>query len=265
MPFAYQLQDSLRLRNSQIAVEFAAGESLETVLSRHLLAVESSADMQLLTSILLLDEDGRHLWHGAAPSLPRSYCQAIDGSEIGPGAGSCGTAAYLGQAVYVTDVATDPLWKDYRELALPHGLRACWSTPIRGAEGAIIGTFAVYHLTPRGPTADEIEAIRLITGHVAQAIEWAHSRQDIEEARNGHPRLASINDSLDPTAPANAEDAQTFSTRLHNYAEQFDRYADMVDSRELAEGLKNVARDCRNLFALASRWSELGGPLDKVR
>jgi GAF domain-containing protein len=186
MPFAFQLQDNLLLRNSQIAHEFAAGESLETVLGRYLLAVESAADTQLLTSTLLLDEDCKHLWHGAAPSLPKSYCEAIDGMEIGPNAGSCGSAAYLGRAIYVSDIAADPLWNDYRELAAEHGLCACWSTPIRGADGAVIGTFAVYHLTPRGPTPDEIEAIRLITGHVAQAIEWAHDRQDIEPAGIGH-------------------------------------------------------------------------------
>src|SRR3954449_4826110 len=124
MAFALQLQESLRHRDSQAALELAAGESLEAVLGRLLLAVESAADTQLLTSILLLD--GKRVRHGAAPSLPKSYCEAIDGLEIGPNAGSCGTAAYFGKSVYVTDVVTDPLWQDYRNLALQHGLRACW-------------------------------------------------------------------------------------------------------------------------------------------
>src|SRR5436190_24257859 len=114
MPFAPRLHESLRHRESQIALEFAAGESLETVLGRHLLAVESTTDTALLTSVLLLDGDGKRLWHGAAPSLPPSFYEAIDGVEIGPSVGSCGRAAFIGQAVYVTDVATDPLWKDFR-------------------------------------------------------------------------------------------------------------------------------------------------------
>ena len=96
----------------------------------------------MLTSILLLE--GSTLRHGAAPNLPPAYCSAIDGSEIGPREGSCGTAAFFGRPVYVTDIDTDPLWADYRELALAHGLRACWSTPIFNDQAAVIGTFAIY-------------------------------------------------------------------------------------------------------------------------
>ena len=107
--------------------------------------------------------------HGAAPSLPKVYCDAIDGIAIGPNVGSCGTVAYLGHAIFVTDIATDPLWQDFRELALAHGLRACWSTPIRDENGRLIGTFAVYYREARAPTADEREAIRRIS-HRAAAI-----------------------------------------------------------------------------------------------
>jgi GAF domain-containing protein len=82
-----------------------------------------------LSSILLLDSDGDRLWHAAAPSLPKSYTDAIDGSFVGPVAGSCGTAAYRKEPVVVSDIAKDPLWADYRDLALPHGLRACGLRP----------------------------------------------------------------------------------------------------------------------------------------
>ena len=84
----------------------------------------------MLGSILLIDEQGVHLRHGAAPSLPADYIKAIDGVAIGPSVGSSGTAAFRKQAVFVKDIATDPPWEDYRALALAHGLRACWSTPI---------------------------------------------------------------------------------------------------------------------------------------
>lgn len=245
MAFELHLQDSLRYRESQVALEFAAGDSLETVLSRHLLAVEASADTDLLTSILLLDEDGKRLCHAAAPSLPRVYCEAIDGLEIGPDVGSCGTAAYLGRAIYVTDIDTDPLWKDFRDLALPHGLRACWSTPIRDDDGAMIGTFAIYHLTPRSPTPDEVEAIRLITDHVAQAIIGSRSRPN---PRRSNLRLVSSNDWPRSDSGAGDQDRLAFLSRLQSYAAKLDRFAGMVESEEMAQALKVAAEDCRKLI-----------------
>ena len=132
--------------------------------------VEAEAGGQMMTSVLLLDAAGEHLLHGAAPSLPAAYNAAIDGIAIGPGVGSCGTAAYLGHPVYVTDIASDPLWKDFKDLAAVHGLRACWSTPIEDTEGKILGTFAVYHRAPRSPTSDELAAINLVSKTVAAAI-----------------------------------------------------------------------------------------------
>lgn len=170
MSFAAGLRHALQLRQSDVASELKRGDSLEDVLNRHLLTVEQMSDSEILTSVLLLSPDGKRLTHGAAPSLPRAYRDAIDGSMIGPSAGSCGTAAYLGRPVYVTDIATDPLWADYRDLALPHGLRSCWSTPIRHADGHLMGTFAIYHRNLSGPTRDELGAIEVITDNVAQAI-----------------------------------------------------------------------------------------------
>jgi CBS domain-containing protein len=101
-----------------------------------------------LCSILLLDEDGQTLTHGAGPSLPPDFLAAIDGARIGPQAGSCGTAAYRKAPVFVADIATDPLWADYRDLAIPHDLAACWSSPIFAVSGAVLGTFAIYWRTP---------------------------------------------------------------------------------------------------------------------
>jgi hypothetical protein len=168
MPFAAGLRDSLLVREDEATHELANGDGLERVLTKHLLAVEGMADDPILTSILLLD--GTTLRHAAAPNLPAAYCEAIDGASIGPAVGSCGTAAYWGRPVYVTDIASDPLWADYRDHALGHGLRACWSTPIRDGEEAVIGTFAIYRRNVGGPSAEEIDAIGVITQHVAQAI-----------------------------------------------------------------------------------------------
>ena len=173
MSFAVGLRNALEVRQSDVISELKRGDSLEEVLNRHLQVVEEMSDNEILTSVLLLSSDGKHLAHGAAPSLPHSYLAAIDGAEIGPVAGSCGTAAYLGRPVYVLDIATDPLWAAYRGLALSHGLRSCWSTPIRHADGHILGTFAIYHRNASGPLKEELSAIEIITDNVAQAITWA--------------------------------------------------------------------------------------------
>ena len=132
----------------------------------------------LLCSVLLLDEDGVTLRSGAAPSLPAEYCQAIDGVKIGPCAGSCGTAAYRRQPVVVTDVANDPLWADYRQLALSHGLRARWSTPITAEDGRVLGTFAIYYREPGIPDPQHLQIIAHAT-HLA-GIAIAHDRTKLQ-------------------------------------------------------------------------------------
>ncbi|MDX6443901.1 MAG: hypothetical protein QOH71_975 [Blastocatellia bacterium] len=140
-----------------------------------------------LSSILLLDPDGNRLWHGAAPSVPKSYIDGIDGATIGPVAGSCGTAAYLKEPVIVADIAQDPLWADYRELALPHGLRACWSTPVLASDGRVLGTFAIYFREPGSPTPQQQNIIEQITDLASIAIE----RKRAEDAlRKGESYLA---------------------------------------------------------------------------
>lgn len=110
-------------------------------------------------SILLLSDDGRRMLDAAGPSLPAEYRAAIHGLDIGPRCGSCGTAAYRNERVVVADIAEDPLWDDYRQLALSHGLRACWSQPIHSADGAVIGTFAMYYAETREPTIEDLYII----------------------------------------------------------------------------------------------------------
>ena len=134
-----------------ILEKIASGADLAEVLASLVRLIEAQSG-GMLCSILLLHEDGVHLRHGAAPSLPESYIKAIDGLSIGPNAGSCGTALYFGRPVVVTDILTDALWDDYRYLALKHGLRACWSSPILLHTGQVSGTFAMYYRVPRGPT-----------------------------------------------------------------------------------------------------------------
>lgn len=138
----------------------------------------------LLCSILLLDADRRTLRHGAAPSLPERYNKAIDGVMIGPNAGSCGTAAYRGEPVIVSDIASDPLWVDYRDLALGHGLRACWSTPIMSKQGEVLGTFAVYYREPRSPSRQHLQLIERAAHLVRITIERKRVGDALRQAEN---------------------------------------------------------------------------------
>ncbi|TAL19616.1 MAG: GAF domain-containing protein, partial [Aquabacterium sp.] len=123
----------------RVLAQIAAGVPLQQVLEELLLAVEAQSRHGLKTSILFYDAATQRVRTGVAPSLPAAYNAALDGLPIGPHAGSCGTAIARGEAVYVSDIETDPLWDDYRELALAHGLRACWSTPIFATDGSILG------------------------------------------------------------------------------------------------------------------------------
>ena len=136
----------------------------------------------LLCSVLLLDSDGTTLRHGAAPSLPAAYSKAVDGIPTGPCAGSCGTAAYRKEPVVVSDIATDPLWANIRQVALPHGLRACWSTPITSQDGNVLGTFAIYYRQPRTPDAEHLQLIAHSTHLAGIAIEHDRARAELRAA-----------------------------------------------------------------------------------
>lgn len=135
----------------------------------------------MFSSVLLLDEKGEHLLHGAAPHLPEAYCKAIHGISIGDGVGSCGTAAARGESVIVEDIATHPYWAPFKALAHDtHGLGACWSTPIRGYDGRVVATFAIYHKTPKTPTLAERKLIDFTSHLVSIAVNRARERTFLE-------------------------------------------------------------------------------------
>jgi diguanylate cyclase (GGDEF)-like protein/PAS domain S-box-containing protein len=137
-------------------------------------------------SILLLDADGLHARPGGGPSLPKAYTDALDGFAIGPQAGSCGTAMYQRRMVVVEDIETDPLWADYRHLALPHGLRACWSIPFENDAGAVLGAFAVYHRTRRRPGPNEEAMLRDIGRSVGLAVHQDAIMQRLAQSEEHH-------------------------------------------------------------------------------
>jgi diguanylate cyclase (GGDEF)-like protein len=166
------------LRN--VALEaVASGVALSAVADRLCRDAEAIAP-GVICSILTVGADG--LIHPlAGPSLPDHYTEAIDNLPIGPVSGSCGTAAFRGKAVEVTDIENDPLWADYKALALPLGLNACWSSPIKARDGRVIGTFAFYYREKRGPSEFEQRLVETCLHICAIAIEHADAHDRIEQ------------------------------------------------------------------------------------
>jgi two-component system, sensor histidine kinase len=126
-------------------------------------------------TVLMLSEDGTQLLDAAGPSIPESYRSAVHGLHVGPSAGSCGTAAHRNDRVIVEDIQRDPLWADFRELAASAGVAACWSQPVRLADGTLMGTFALYYDEPKSPTEDELQLIDAAAGRAALILERARA------------------------------------------------------------------------------------------
>ncbi|WP_067686339.1 GAF domain-containing protein [Nocardia jejuensis] len=174
-----QIKHAQRLTAEQRALleQIARDAPLSEVLDGMARSIEVLAPDQVLVSVLLADPDGLHLRHGAAPSLPEFYNRAIDGIATGEAVGSCGTAAHRRVPVIVTDIGTDPFWDDFRGLAEEAGLAACWSTPILGRDGSLLGTFAMYHRVPRTPQDSDLALARLFADTASLAIERHHIEQ----------------------------------------------------------------------------------------
>ncbi len=160
--FLARLQVGIEKKNDSAAL------TRYEALTEFVLGLESFRDFNYRASVLLL-RDGC-LFLGSAPNLPREYNRAIEGVAIGPGVGSCGTAAFSRQAVYVIDIETDPLWAPYKELALPHGLKACWSVPIINDSDDLLGTVAMYYDQARFPSEAEREFIHLAAKTAARIL-----------------------------------------------------------------------------------------------
>jgi PAS domain S-box-containing protein len=165
--------DSLDLLRRQTSVLelIAAGTPLADVLTCVVVALEELIEGSRC-SILLLDPATATLHHGAAPSLPAAYSVRIDGLPVGPEEGSCGAAAYLGTPVVAADIRVDARWRRFRDVATPHGMRSCWSSPIQGRTG-IVGTFAVYHDHPHRPPQRERRLVDRFTHLASVAIDHA--------------------------------------------------------------------------------------------
>ncbi len=229
-----RVADLLSLQNAVLEA-VAIGRELPEALA--LLCREfERLDADVVCSVLLLED--KWMWHGAAPSLPEAFVRAIDGCPIGPFAGSCGTAAYTGKAVEVIDIENDPLWQDYRSFALPHGLRACWSSPIFSRDGAILGTFALYFTERRGPSEVEREAVRVSTPLAAIAIERnrmeATERARVIELAASNARIEQLNQTLEQRVAQRTADLRQRNAELARAFEELQRtHGQLFEAKKL--------------------------------
>jgi formate hydrogenlyase transcriptional activator len=204
---ALQWSKALLAGEQRVLAMIAQGEALPHILETVCRVVEAQA-RDILASCLVLDAHGTHLRHAAAPRLPQSYIDAIDGVAIGPTGGSCITAAYRAAPVVVADIAVDPLWAAYRHLPLAHGLRACWSVPILSSEGQVLGTFALYSREPRRPHPQDLEVLEQIAAVAAVAIQYQRAHERI---RHEEQELRQIIDAIPQTIVVLGPDGRTLS------------------------------------------------------
>ena len=176
------LAEAMRSGQSALLEMVAKGAPLVPTLNQLLRLIEGQS-RGVYCSIMLLDDDGVHMHSAAAPSLPPEYMALLEGVAIGPGVGSCGTAMFLREPVIVSDIMHDPLWAPYRELAAPFGLRACWSRPIFGQDGAVLGSFAMYYRDVRSPDAHDQGLIDTATDLAGIAIGRMRHERELQRHR----------------------------------------------------------------------------------
>jgi PAS domain S-box-containing protein len=176
-----QKEETFRAGQHRVLEMIAAGAALRDVLTSLVYLLERHCD-GMQCSVLFLDEGGKRLRRGVAPSLPEAFSAALDGLEIGPRAGSCGTAMYLGKPVIVSDIEQDALWEDFRDMARQFGFRACWSTPIVSSERKVLGTFAIYADQPSTPTREDLRIMDIAASIAGIAIERQRAHQALHES-----------------------------------------------------------------------------------
>lgn len=240
---AEKKEDDFRHGQSRVLQMIAANAPLSQILNRLLLLIEAQSP-DMLCSVLLLSEDGDHIRHGAAPSLPEHYVKAIDGASIGPKHGSCGTAMYRGEPVVVSDILSDPLWDDYREVASASGLRACWSTPIMSGRGKVLGSFAMYYQEPRAPSGDEADLTEVATRIAGLALEHQAAREILERTQ-AELAQASYAASTGKVAVSLADDVNEQLEAIVNDAKKCLELLDedKPDIANFREPLKNIERN----------------------
>jgi len=182
----------LTLEKRVLELNFIQAYPLSKITDELLIGIESIFP-EMYCSILEVDEAQEKIYHLSAPRLPVDYCNAINGCQIGPKAGSCGTAAYHREQVIVSDIANSPLWADYKQYIIPHGFKACWSTPVISLQNTnVLATFAIYYDTVREPGKEELRMIDRTVNILRALIESKRNDMRIAEQTIRLQDIASI-------------------------------------------------------------------------
>ena len=222
--------EALLAAENKILEMVATGRPLVVILDGLCRLVDTLCDKSL-ASILLIDPNGRCLRRGAGPSFLEAFMAAMDGVEIGPCVGSCGTAAYRKEQVIVSDIVTDPLWANYRELALANGLRSGWSTPILSSDGSVLGVFGIYGREPRSPTPQHLHTIKQITHLASVAIERKQAAESLRASELlARGQLDALTHTLDALAQE-SDSARLLEHVLRTIIEQSDAHSVSVWDR----------------------------------
>ena len=218
-------------------------------------------DPRVLGSVLLVDSSGQRLSLGAAPSMSEHYHQAVNGLPIREGTGACGTAAFRRQPVKVDDIASDPLWHGFHDLAANNGLRSCWSTPLFAGNGELLGTFAIYQRQPLQVDAALEEMVATASHLAAIAIEHKTTRQRLQESEQRFRSLFACNP--DPVfafdLQGRFERVNPAAARLLGYSEEelrgahFTQHLEPTEAQRIQPLLLKVARGETHAFELQCR------------
>lgn len=248
-----EADDAFRAGQGQVLEMIAQGATLADVLASLVTLIEAQSE-GMICSVLQLSEDGKHILHGAAPHLPEIYVKAVNGAPIGPKNGSCGTAMFRGQPVIVTDMLTDPLWEDYRELAKLSGLRACWSTPIFTGQRKVLGSFAMYYTQPQAPTGSEARLTEVATHIAGIAIEHERAQNELQHTRSELAHVARVTTMGELAASIAHEVNQPLGAIVGNADVCLSWLREKeVDLKLVAEALEDIAGDGHRASQIISR------------
>ncbi|HEY0563062.1 MAG TPA: EAL domain-containing protein, partial [Methylophilus sp.] len=257
---AYKNLDIFNRKQTLILEKIASGTPLISVLEDCIQLIEAQYP-DLIGAVNFIDNSGKYLKTGTSFNLPEEYLHAINGAEIGPATGSCGTAAYLQKEIIVSDIATDPLWIPYKEVALKHQLLACWSWPLLSSQHKVIGTFAAYSRTIALPTEEKVKLISSVAKTIAIAIEKELASNQIRLLGSAIERLDDIVLITEAQTRNDPDPTVVFVNDAFEKHTGFSKADIIGQSPKLLQGPATQEQELARIRAAIQQWQPVRGEL----